>query len=116
MALSVAMGAARAEDGNLRRCRMSAPTSGEERAVARLRYVVDRTTGKRLNTAVERAVCELDPDGFTVRWRVWVHHPDGWRPEEWRRPVEWMLEERREAQRDSEVERIFRKLDFGRAP
>lgn len=58
---------------------------------SRLRWVADALTGSPVDTGLERAECELDELGHTIRWRVWRAGPDGyWRPDEWRPPTSWM--------------------------
>lgn len=68
-----------------------------ERPVSRLRWVADSITGAPVDTARERAECELDSEGRTVRWRLWLVGPKGWRPEPWRAPSSRPLAKRRGA-------------------
>jgi hypothetical protein len=52
---------------------MSAP-------VSRLRWVCDSDTGAKVDTQYERAVCELDGEGRTTRWRLWFRDGGRWCP------------------------------------
>ena len=67
---------------------MSATNSPILMPITRLRTVTDALTRALIDTSRERAVCELDAEGRTARWRLWSRCADGgWAPtSEWRTP------------------------------